>query len=122
MKNFALWGLAAIGLTAAGCGEARNTRKSEAASAVATRTSGDSHASWWCGEHGLPEEQCSMCSVTAPAEFKMKGDWCTEHDRAESQCFLCHPELEEKFAAQYEAKFGKKPPEREREDAEEPQT
>jgi hypothetical protein len=33
-----------------------------------------------------------------------------DHDCPDSQCFACHPELEAKFAAQYEAKFGKKPP------------
>ena len=37
-------------------------------------------------------------------KLKAKGDWCKEHDRGESQCFICHPELEEKFAARYEAK------------------
>jgi len=65
---------------------------------------------WWCSEHGVPEEECSMCSSKAAEKFKAKGDWCKEHDRAESQCFICHPELEAKFAARYEAKFGKKPP------------
>ena len=67
---------------------------------------------WWCAEHGLPEEECSLCSTEAAEKFKAKGDWCKEHDRAESQCFICHPELEAKFAARYEAKFGKKPPKR----------
>ncbi len=43
-------------------------------------------------------------------EFKKKGDWCKEHSRPESQCFICHPDLEAKFVAQYEAKYGKKPP------------
>ncbi|MBX9792621.1 MAG: hypothetical protein K2Y37_27285 [Pirellulales bacterium] len=44
------------------------------------------------------------------ANFKAKGDWCKDHDRPESQCFVCHPEKETEFAAQYEAKYGKKPP------------
>jgi hypothetical protein len=43
-------------------------------------------------------------------DFKAKGDWCKEHDRPESQCFICHPEKEAEFAAQYEAKYGTKPP------------
>src|SRR5690606_8407001 len=68
------------------------------------------HSGWWCDEHGLPEEVCSMCSAKVAADFQKKGDWCKEHDRADSQCFKCHPELEAKFAAQYEAKYGKKPP------------
>ena len=44
------------------------------------------------------------------ADYKQKGDWCKEHNRPESQCFLCNPKLEAKFAAEYEAKYGKKPP------------
>ena len=69
-----------------------------------------SHDSWWCNEHGVPEEVCGQCSSKVAAEFQKKGDWCKEHDRPDSQCFVCHPELEAKFAAQYEAKFGKQPP------------
>jgi len=68
------------------------------------------HSSWWCNEHGVPEEVCSLCNSKVAADFQKKGDWCKEHNRADSQCFICHPELEAKFAAQYEAKFGEKPP------------
>lgn len=28
----------------------------------------------------------------------------------DSQCFICHPEKEAEFAADYEARYGKKPP------------
>ncbi|MFO0937557.1 MAG: hypothetical protein U0798_13685 [Gemmataceae bacterium] len=69
------------------------------------------HAGWWCDEHGVPESECSMCSSKAAKECKAKGDWCEKHDRAKSQCFICEPSLKDKFAAQYEAKYGKKPPE-----------
>lgn len=65
---------------------------------------------WWCTEHGMPEDICAQCNSKLAAEFQKKGDWCKDHDRPDSQCFLCHPELEAKFAAQYEAKYGKKPP------------
>jgi hypothetical protein len=51
-----------------------------------------------------------MCSAKVAAAFKKKGDWCDKHDRAKSQCFLCDPSLEAKYAARYEAKYGKKPP------------
>lgn len=68
------------------------------------------HSGWWCNEHGVPEEICSLCDSKVAAELQKKGDWCKEHDRADSQCFICHPELEAKFAAQYEAKYGEKPP------------
>lgn len=68
------------------------------------------HSGWWCGEHGVPEAQCSQCSSKVAADFQKKGDWCAEHDRAKSQCFICDPSLKDKFAAQYRAKEGKEPP------------
>ncbi len=68
------------------------------------------HSGWWCDEHGVPEDVCGQCSSKVAADFKKKGDWCKEHDRPESQCFICHPDLKEKFAAQYRAKYGKEPP------------
>jgi len=68
------------------------------------------HDGWWCVEHGMPEGICAQCSPKVAAEYKAKKDWCKEHDRPESQCFICHPGLEAEFAAQYEAKYGKKPP------------
>jgi hypothetical protein len=78
--------------------------------AVAASSAADDHSGWWCSEHGVPEEICARCDSKVAAEFQKKGDWCKQHDRPESQCFICHPELLTKFAAQYEAKFGKKPP------------
>jgi hypothetical protein len=68
------------------------------------------HSGWWCNEHGIPEEVCSMCSPKVAAEFQKKGDWCKEHDRADSQCFKCHPEHQAKFAALYKARYDKDPP------------
>lgn len=70
----------------------------------------DDHSGWWCPEHGIPEHECSMCSATAAAACKAKGDWCEEHDRADSQCFICHPELIDVFAEKYRAKYGEDPP------------
>ena len=71
---------------------------------------GHVHGAWWCDEHGVPEKVCALCDSDLAAEFQKKGDWCEKHDRPDSQCFVCHPELEARFAAQYEAKYGKKPP------------
>lgn len=68
------------------------------------------HEGWWCDEHGIPEEECSMCSKKVADEFKKKGDWCEQHDRAKSQCFVCDPSLKEKFAARYREKNGGKEP------------
>lgn len=105
-------------LLVSGCGQTSTPENVQqkpsdqpSATNVASTESGESaHAGWWCNEHGMPEEICAQCNSKLAAEFQKKGDWCKQHDRPESQCFLCHPELEAKFAAQYEAKYGKKPP------------
>jgi hypothetical protein len=68
------------------------------------------HSGWWCDEHGIPEAMCGQCDAKLAADFKKKGDWCKEHDRPSSQCFICRPELKERFAAMYRAKYGKEPP------------
>jgi hypothetical protein len=70
----------------------------------------DDHSGWWCDEHGVPEDICGQCNAKYAAECKKRGDWCEKHDRPDSQCFICHPELKEKFAAMYRAKYGKEPP------------
>ena len=77
---------------------------------AAAKTKKDDHSHWWCAEHGIPEDECSMCSAKVAKAFKEKGDWCEKHDRAKSQCFLCDPSLKEKYAAKYRAKYGKEPP------------
>ena len=76
---------------------------------TSTAQAGD-HSGWWCVEHAIPEEECSMCSAAAAKEFKEKGDWCVEHNRAESQCFICDASRAEKYAKLYQAKYGKEPP------------
>jgi hypothetical protein len=68
------------------------------------------HGEWWCGGHGVPEEECARCDKSLVEKFRAKGDWCKEHDRPESQCFLCDPSRFDRFAARYEAKYGKRPP------------
>ena len=102
---------------ALGCGHSPTDPQSATTDDNATQTASSQesggmhdHSGWWCNEHGIPEEICSMGNSKVAAEFQKKGDWCKEHDRAESQCFICHPELKSKFAAQYEAKYGKQPP------------
>src|SRR6266446_10078023 len=100
-----------VGLFAAGC--AKNESKKEEAkpkpsqpqdkqvAEVKKDDKGHDHSGWWCNEHGVPEDVCGQCNAKLAAEFKKKGDWCKEHDRPDSQCFIHHPELKEKFAAQY---------------------
>ena len=118
-KHWTFCGLLAAAMFAAnGCGESAPAPKpvaqtdNHADHKDGEHHEGDrhDHSGWWCGEHGLPEAECSMCSAKAEAAFKAKGDWCDEHLRAKSQCFLCDPKLKEKFAAIYRAKEGKDPP------------
>ena len=47
----------------------------------------------WCGEHAVPESQCSRCNPSLIAAFKATNDWCAEHGLPESQCLKCHPDL-----------------------------
>ncbi len=96
-----LWILVVMTLVTAGCGKPQPHRAQR----------GHSHGEWWCDLHGLPEEECSLCSKKVANECKSKGDWCETHKRAMSHCFICKPELKETFAAKYRAKYdGKDPP------------
>lgn len=116
------WMTAVLTVTLAfggGCGPAGITPKADSGRSkgngtqtVATQTpeAKETNDGWWCVEHGVPEGVCALCNSKVAADLKKKGDWCKEHDRPESQCFICHPELEDKFAAQYQAKYGKKAP------------
>ena len=100
-------GFIGAALLLSGCAEVELT--SEPVEPV-TNTVVDDHSGWWCKAHGIPEDQCSMCSAKAAKEFKADGDWCEEHNRAESQCFKCDASRADKFANLYEAKYGKQPP------------
>ena len=71
----------------------------------------DSHNGWWCDDHGVVEEECSVCQSKVFKKLK-PDEICPKHpDRAKDQCFVCSPELREKNAAKYRAKYGKEPPE-----------
>lgn len=47
----------------------------------------------WCGEHGVPESQCTRCDPSLIPAFKATNDWCEEHGLPESQCLKCNPSL-----------------------------
>ncbi len=104
--------LALAGLLAGGCGKTatKGPEGGQPATPAAGSAATDDHSGWWCSEHGVPEEICAQCNAKLAAEYQQKGDWCKEHNRPESQCFLCNPARQAKFAAEYEAKYGKKPP------------
>jgi hypothetical protein len=97
-------------LAVAGCGGDGAKGPDAGKSATPAADASCSVAENWCCEHGVPEDICAQCNAKLAAEYKKKGDWCSEHNRPESQCFLCNPKLADKFAAEYEAKYGKKPP------------
>jgi hypothetical protein len=66
---------------------------------------------WWCVDHGVKEEECSICQKEVFKKLK-PDEICPKHpDRAKAQCFICNPELMAKNAAVYKAKYGKEPPE-----------
>ena len=52
--------------------------------------------SWadWCGEHQVPESQCTRCNPSLIPAFKATGDWCEEHQLPHSQCRICNPDLQ----------------------------
>jgi hypothetical protein len=110
IRNTALFVLGVSMLAFAGCGSHKSAGNGADKSAVKSEESQTKVAANWCVEHGVPEDICARCNVKVAADFKQKGDWCEEHNRPESQCFLCDPQREAKFAAEYEAKNGSKPP------------
>jgi hypothetical protein len=111
--------LLAGGVLAFGCGKPEQGSKKDGGKTAPVaagkgRQAGakeeDKHGEWWCAEHGIPEEECSMCSAKVEKECKARGDWCDKHNRALSQCFICNPGRKGFYAAKYRAKYGKEPP------------
>ena len=86
-------------LLAAGCSKdppAGTTAPTATAAATGNHaTAGAKPGSYedWCGEHQVPESQCTRCNKTLEAAFKATGDWCPEHGLPESQCLKCNPDL-----------------------------
>ena len=101
----------AVGALVGGCGQPAGSDPKVADKPGAEAKPAHDHSGWWCDEHGVPEDGCTMCSAKALKAAKARGDVCEKHpDRAKSQCFLCDPTLKEKYAAKYRAKEGKEPP------------
>ncbi|MHB8972733.1 MAG: RND transporter [Pirellulaceae bacterium] len=110
IQNAVLFVLGVSALAIAGCGNQGPAGIGTDNSAVKSEEPLTKVAANWCVEHGVPEDICAQCNAKVAADCKQKGDWCEEHERPESQCFLCDPQREAKFAAEYEAKNGSKPP------------
>jgi hypothetical protein len=47
----------------------------------------------WCGEHQVPESQCTLCDPSLSAAFKATGDWCEEHGLPASHDRKHNPDL-----------------------------
>jgi hypothetical protein len=101
------------GVLFVGCNDKETPKAQSKGTGTGTETtsSGKKHDTYWCDEHGIPEDDCLMCKV-GEEELKKKGDWCDKHDYCKSQCFGCDPKLRERFAVLYRDKYkGKEPPE-----------
>jgi hypothetical protein len=90
--------IAMLSLTSASCSKdggkgeqgAQQTSKSEGHAPAGAKPG--SHEDW-CGEHQVPESQCTRCNPSLTAAFKATGDWCAEHGLPESQCLKCNPNV-----------------------------
>ena len=96
--------LVALPLAVAGCEREGDAEAAPQAATTTAATAGSSgHAPQgfepgshedWCGEHQVPESQCTRCNASLIPAFKATGDWCDEHGLPESQCLACNPDLE----------------------------
>ena len=81
--------LVILSVVTLGCG--RKQQAGDSSHAPAGAVAG-SHADW-CGEHAVPESQCTRCNPSLIPAFKATNDWCAEHGLPESQCLKCNPKL-----------------------------
>ncbi len=52
---------------------------------------GDLAPEAWCGEHDVPEGECTACHPGLVERFKAANDWCGGHGLPESHCEPCNP-------------------------------
>lgn len=104
--------LVALAILIVGCGKTEDKGGSgKGPGTPVANKKENKHDTWWCDEHGIPEEECSMCNSKVLKACKARGDVCEKHpDRAKSQCFICDPSLREKWATKYRAHYGNKEP------------
>lgn len=108
-------GVLVLAFSSVGCNQpAKEDGKKQAQKTDDTKKDipkGGPHDGWWCQEHGVPEEICSLCLPPSEVKkrFKDTGDWCKIHERAQSQCFQCDPSKYKKFEDMHVAKMGHKP-------------
>lgn len=94
------WAGACAVVLVLGCSSSEPTAKPEPS--AKTASTGEGHAPAdvkpgsyedWCGEHQVPESQCTRCNAKLIPAFKAANDWCAEHDMPESQCKKCNPDI-----------------------------
>ena len=80
-----------------GCQKERSEAKADSTSAAraehAPATAKPGSHEDWCGEHAVPESQCTRCNASLIPAFKATGDWCADHGLPKSQCLKCNPDL-----------------------------
>jgi hypothetical protein len=100
MRIFALSLLAALSI--ASCSKEAKEEGAKPEPQAAARSESPEHGSKdakpgshedWCGEHAVPESQCTRCNASLIPAFKATGDWCADHGLPKSQCLKCNPDL-----------------------------
>lgn len=81
-----------LALLASGCGRKPGQGAAASAGHAPAGYVPGSHDDW-CGEHAVPESQCTRCHPDLIPAFKATNDWCEEHGLPESQCLKCNPNL-----------------------------
>ena len=88
MLRVLLFVIAAVSVSLVACDKPSTTTTAHAPASFVPGSHED-----WCGEHAVPESQCTRCHPELIAAFKATNDWCAEHGLPESQCLKCHPDL-----------------------------
>ncbi len=87
---------------AAGCSKDSGAKSQPAPPTPAAKGAADTHAAAdvkpgshedWCGEHAVPESQCTRCDAALIPAFKATRDWCEEHQLPLSQDKIHNPGL-----------------------------
>ncbi|MDP2345880.1 MAG: hypothetical protein Q8O67_33380 [Deltaproteobacteria bacterium] len=92
MKALILALVATFALFTGGCSKPADVAAKADDKHAAANVKPGSHEDW-CGEHAVPESQCTQCHPELAAAFKATNDWCAEHGLPESHCLKCHPDL-----------------------------
>ena len=85
-----------------GCSKDSGSKPEAEATKPSVKADDDKHAATgvepgshedWCGEHEVPESQCTRCNPELIPAFKATNDWCEEHQLPLSQDKIHNPDL-----------------------------